>query len=164
VRTRKRARERNAVYSHVSHQERTRMTISVQNAVFPKNPPNRETQVPQYLAVQIQIEILLEFECVPRHFEFFDLVDFGGVAFSVETCHISSSDEHFQWKVSYQLIGEIGCVLGCVREIGCVRSLLIVATTYRRDRKVSYQLIGEIGCVFLRYGVGWLRLVGSCKL
>ena len=75
-----------------------------------KNPPNRETQVPQYLAVQIQIEILLEFECVPRHFEFFDLVDFGCVAFSVETCHISSSDEHFQWKVSYQLIGEIGCV------------------------------------------------------
>ena len=94
----------------------------------------------------------------------FQFGGFRGWSIFSGTCHISSSDEHFQWKVSYQLIGEIGCVLGCVREIDCVRSLLIVATTYRRDRKVSYQLIGEIGCVFLRYGVGWLRLVGSCKL
>ena len=33
----------------------------------PRNPPNRATQIPRYLKVQIQIENLVEFEFVPRN-------------------------------------------------------------------------------------------------
>jgi len=36
----------------------------------PRNPPHREFQIPWYLAVQIQIEILVSFEFVPRHLSF----------------------------------------------------------------------------------------------
>jgi len=44
------------------------------------------SQVPRHLAVQIQIEILVQFEFLPRNlFEYLDLVDFRVVAFSVET-------------------------------------------------------------------------------
>jgi len=33
----------------------------------PRNPPNRATHIPRYLAIQIQIEISVEFEFVPRN-------------------------------------------------------------------------------------------------
>jgi len=52
--------------------------------LHPRNPPNPATQIPRYLAVQIQTEILVEFEFVPRNFSITKL-DFGGVAFSVES-------------------------------------------------------------------------------
>ena len=42
------------------------MTLSTQIAES-SNPPNRETQLPWYLVVQIQIEILVWFESVPRN-------------------------------------------------------------------------------------------------
>jgi len=45
------------------------VTLSTENAP-PPNPPNLETQLPPYLAVQIQIEILTLFECVPRNLSF----------------------------------------------------------------------------------------------
>ena len=35
-----------------------------------RNQPNRKTQIPQYLAVQIQIEMLVSFEFIPRNFSF----------------------------------------------------------------------------------------------
>jgi len=33
--------------------------------LHPRNPPNREPQIPQHLALQIQLEILVLFELVP---------------------------------------------------------------------------------------------------
>jgi len=36
----------------------------------PRNPPNREIEIPQYLAVQIQMEILVEFEFVSKTLSF----------------------------------------------------------------------------------------------
>jgi len=45
------------------------------------NPPNRKTQIPRYLAVQIQNESLVYSEFVPINF--LKLVDFGGVVVSV---------------------------------------------------------------------------------
>ena len=56
-----------------------------------RNPPNRETQIPRYLAIQIQIGIWI---CT-EEFEFLDSVDFGGAVFSVQTvkymCHLAKS-------------------------------------------------------------------------
>ena len=67
--------------------------------LHPLDPPNRETQISRYLVVQIQIEILISCEFVPRNFGFLDSVDFGDVVFSVESairdtydsvrCHVS---------------------------------------------------------------------------
>jgi len=42
----------------------TDMTVSTENATS-QNASNRQPQIPQYLAVKIQIEILIEFEFVP---------------------------------------------------------------------------------------------------
>ena len=53
--------------------------------LHPKNSPNRRTQIPRYLAVQIQIEILVVFRICTKEFEFFDSVDFRGIAFSAES-------------------------------------------------------------------------------
>ena len=41
-------------------------TVSTKNAISPKST-NQETQIPRYLAVQIQIEIVVHFEFVPRN-------------------------------------------------------------------------------------------------
>ena len=49
--------------------------------LHPRNPPDPKNQIPRYLAVQIQIEILFS----TGDFEVLDLVDFRGVAFSVES-------------------------------------------------------------------------------
>jgi len=38
--------------------------------IHPWNQTNRQTQIPRYLAVQIQIVILFSFECVPRRLRF----------------------------------------------------------------------------------------------
>jgi len=49
------------------------MTFSTQNAhhlLNPQNPPNQETQIFQYLAIQIQIEILKKFDCAPKNLTF----------------------------------------------------------------------------------------------
>jgi len=44
------------------------MTMPVSTEIAtPQNLPNLETQISWYLAVQIQIEILVEFEFVPRN-------------------------------------------------------------------------------------------------
>ena len=56
------------------------MTVSTEKAKSPKSTIS-ETQIPRYLAVQIQIEI---FVCTEK-FEFLDLVVFGGVAISAES-------------------------------------------------------------------------------
>ena len=45
--------------------------------LHPRNLPHRETQIPQYLAVQIQIEIWIRTE----EFGFLDLMGFGVVVF-----------------------------------------------------------------------------------
>jgi len=60
------------------------MTISTENAA-PRNPANRDTQIPQ---VQIHMKSKSQFEFVPRDTEkseFPDLADFEDAAFSVET-------------------------------------------------------------------------------
>ena len=54
---------------------------------FPEIHQNRETRIPQYLAVQIQIWILAEFEFVQRNLSF-SIWWISGV-------------QHFQWKLSY---------------------------------------------------------------
>ena len=51
--------------------------------LHPQNPPNREIQISQYLAEHIHFQISVE--VVPRILSCVDLVDFGSVAFSVET-------------------------------------------------------------------------------
>jgi len=53
--------------------------------------PNRKTQIPLYVAVQIQMVILVKFE-IAKEVEILDLVDFGGVALQVQwnvsmVCH-----------------------------------------------------------------------------
>jgi len=53
--------------------------------------PNRKTQIPLYVAVQIQMVILVKFE-IAKEVEILDLVDFGGVALQVQwnvsmACH-----------------------------------------------------------------------------
>jgi len=51
----------------------------------PRNPPSRESQIPRYLVVQIQIDMLAIFIWIcSEEFELVDLMDFGVVAFSVE--------------------------------------------------------------------------------
>ena len=64
----------------------------------PRNSLNQEIQTPWYLALLIQVEILVQFEFVPYKFkwmvwfnlnlyrgmQFLDLEVFGGVAFPVE--------------------------------------------------------------------------------
>ena len=60
------------------------MTDATEYATPPKS---FKLRISNYL-VQIRIEAKFEFEFVPRdteEFEFFDLVDFGDVEFSVET-------------------------------------------------------------------------------
>jgi len=56
TRERERARERH------SQRERARASL------YPTS--DRETQIPRYLAVQIQIEILVKFEFVPKYLSF----------------------------------------------------------------------------------------------
>jgi len=61
--------------------------------LHPRNPPHRETQIPRYLAVQIQIEFWFEFvprnwNLYPEEFQFLDLVNLGGTVFSVETAFV----------------------------------------------------------------------------
>jgi len=55
--------------------------------LHPRNPPNREIQISQYLVVHIHFAISVEF--VPSILSCVDLVDFGSVAFSVETVMLS---------------------------------------------------------------------------
>jgi len=50
-----------------------------------QNPPNREPRIPRYFAVQIQIEILVEFGIVLRNLRF----------------SIWWISRHFQWNRSY---------------------------------------------------------------
>jgi len=60
------------------------MTVFTENTTPPKSIKSRNTKS----SVQIQIKPKSKFEFVPRDtedFEFLDLVDFGGVAISVET-------------------------------------------------------------------------------
>ena len=60
------------------------MTVSTENTTPPKSTRARSSNS----SVQIQIKPKSHLEFVPRdseEFEFFDLVDFGGVVFSVET-------------------------------------------------------------------------------
>jgi len=70
------------------------MTVS-DKITTPPNPPIPETQISRYLAVQIQIESLFQFEFVPRNVSFWGMwvSGFGGLwggfgglrGFSVET-------------------------------------------------------------------------------
>jgi len=58
------------------------MTVSTEDAATPKSNKCRNSNS------LVQIQIKSKFEFVPRdtkESEFFDLVDFGGAAFSVET-------------------------------------------------------------------------------
>ena len=64
------------------------------------NPPDRETQISRYLAVQIHIEIFGLIWIFTEEFEFLDLMDFGGVAFSVESVQIVA-DPHAQCDRTY---------------------------------------------------------------
>jgi len=60
------------------------MTVSTENNTPPKSIKSRNSKS----SVRIQIKPKSKFEFVPRDtedFEFLDLVDFGGVAISVET-------------------------------------------------------------------------------
>ena len=64
-----------------------------------RNPSNRETKISLYLAVHIQIEISVwtEIWICTEEFEFLDLVDFMGVALSVESvvaCSIKIRQVH----------------------------------------------------------------------
>jgi len=53
--------------------------------LHPQNPLNREIQISRYLAVQIQLwDFGLGFGLGTVEFEFLVIVDFGGVAFSVQ--------------------------------------------------------------------------------
>jgi len=52
------------------------MTVSMK-MLHPRNLPNRDTRIPWYFAKA-------QFEIVPGNFEFLEVVDFGGVAISVE--------------------------------------------------------------------------------
>ena len=66
------------------------MTASNENATHLKSPPKKATPPKSRNSdppVQIQIKTKFQFEIVPQDTEgseFHDLVDFGGVAFSVE--------------------------------------------------------------------------------
>jgi len=63
------------------------MTDSTENFA-PRNPPNRETQVPQYKFKINQSLNLDLYRFVPqdtKKSEFFDSVDFGDAAFLVDT-------------------------------------------------------------------------------
>ena len=54
-----------------------------------RNPPNPETQIPRYKMKENEPKV--QFEFVPRsteRSEFFDLVGFGGAAFSVESVYV----------------------------------------------------------------------------
>ena len=64
------------------------------------NPPDRETQISRYLAIQIHIEIFGLIWIFTEEFEFLDLMDFGGVAFSVESVQIVA-DPHAQCDRTY---------------------------------------------------------------
>ena len=60
------------------------MIVSTENATPPKSAKSRISN----FRVQTQLKPKSEFEFVPRNTkksEYLDLVDFGGVAFSVET-------------------------------------------------------------------------------
>jgi len=45
-------------------------SVSAENATSLQNPPNREMQIPLYIVVQIQIEILVSFEFIQRNLSF----------------------------------------------------------------------------------------------
>ena len=45
-------------------------SVYLVNSVVSRLPPSRHTQIPQYLAVQIYFEILIQFECLPRNLSF----------------------------------------------------------------------------------------------
>jgi len=71
----------------------------------PRNPSDRETQIPQYLAAQIHIEILVGFEFVPRNSSF-SIWWISGVW-------------QFQWKlhmlcVILDMCSDISLCLACV--------------------------------------------------
>ena len=68
------------------------MTISTENATPPKSTKSRIFNS----SVKIQIKLKSQFEFVPRdteESEFLNLVDFGGVAFSVEIVIIDSIND-----------------------------------------------------------------------
>jgi len=52
---------------------------------YPQNPQNQTTQIAQYFALQIQIEILILVWICTKEFEFWKLVGFEGVAISLES-------------------------------------------------------------------------------
>ena len=54
-----------------------------------RSPPNRNTHISQYLAVQIQIDFLIEFEFIPENRSFWIRWIWGW--------------QHFQWKLPYLL-------------------------------------------------------------
>jgi len=64
-----------------------------------QNPTNRATQIPLYLAVQIQIEILVEFEFVPRNL--------GIPKFHQIAIWWISGVEHVQRNLSYTLFSQV---------------------------------------------------------
>jgi len=96
------------------------MTVSTEIAT-PQNPPNRETQISWYLALQIQIEILFEFESVSRNLSFWIWWISGGY--------------HFQWTLSYgvALVSRIDKMIG----LFCKRAL----QKRRYSAKVTYNFI-----------------------
>jgi len=97
-----RHRHRYTGHRHISHISHTNtpdlrhkhMTISTENVTTPKSTKSRISNS----SVQIQIKTKSQLEFVPRDTEkseFLDLVDFGGVAISMETVisltHISDT-------------------------------------------------------------------------
>jgi len=105
------------------------MTVST-----PQSPKARDSNFPD-LAVQIQIQILVLFEFVPRNLIFVDLEDFGGVEISLESVIKMFTSEYGVATIS-RLLKIIGLVCKRTLQIDCIlqkrptilRSLLIVAT------------------------------------
>jgi len=63
------------------------MTVSTDNATSPKSA-NWKTQIPPYLMVQIQIEMLVQFELVPRNL-YFSIWWISGLIIFSGICHKS---------------------------------------------------------------------------
>jgi len=67
--------------------------------LHPQNPTDWATQIPLYLAVQIQIEILVKFEFVPRNL--------GIPKFQQIAIWWISGVEHVEWNVSYTIFSQV---------------------------------------------------------
>jgi len=125
-----------------------------------QNPPNRETQISRYLAVQIQIEISISFEIVPRFLSFC-------IWWILEVLH-------FEWNLSNAFI--------CMNE-GCHSRVFVRAThVYVWMNACSqpsspHQIAGTATCIdkfvymhsymkwpaLINFYMWWLRSVGSLK-